>query len=111
MLGLPVIVHLDGKAEPQTFELVDICEGGVRFGGARDDVQIGQRAAFGFIVPGDCACAAEGRVVRVDGGGQFVVVLDQANEVFRRFVNVLDGDESESDPPAATAGAGRGISR
>jgi hypothetical protein len=91
-LGLPVKVHLDGRADPITVELMDIAEGGVRFRAGRDEVRVDQTAAFGFVVPDQRACVAKGRVVRVEGTGEFVLVLEQSNEAFRGFVESLSDE-------------------
>jgi hypothetical protein len=88
-LGLPVKMHLDGDATPMTVELIDIGEQGVRFRLPGDSMQLDQRAAFGFVIPGQHVYVAHGRVVRVDDGGEFVLSLDQANHAFRNFLGSL----------------------
>lgn len=88
-LGLPVKVHLAGRTDPITVELMDIAEGGVRFRALSDEVRLDERAAFGFVLPDQPACMAKGRVVRIDGGGEFVLSLEHANDAFRGFLGSL----------------------
>jgi hypothetical protein len=85
-VGLPVEVHLSGRASPLIVELVDIAKAGVRFRSLGDDpVEIDQQASFTFMVEGSGKCSAEGRVSRVDGT-EFIVILEKANPRFRDFV-------------------------
>jgi hypothetical protein len=88
-LGLPVRLHVSGRDEPLTVELVDIGKGGVRFRALEDGVSVDQRAAFAFVVAGEPVCAASGRVLRVAGGGEFIVSLDEANPAFHAFLKFL----------------------
>jgi PilZ domain len=90
-LGLPVIVHLAGRADPVTVELVDVSAGGGRFRFASADLRLDQHATFGFVVPDQRRCSARGRIVRVDEPGQFAVSLEQANEAFLGFLGLLGG--------------------
>ena len=88
-VGLPVEVHLSGREAPLTVELTDIAAGGVRFRAPSNDVKLDQRAKFMFIAEGRGACAAEGRIIRVDKNGEFIVVLDKTSPDFRAFVAAL----------------------
>jgi hypothetical protein len=88
-VGLPVEIHLAGRDTPLTVELTDIAAGGVRFRALSSDVKTEQRATFMFVVAGRGACAAEGRVTRVDPSGEFIVVLDKTSPDFRAFVSSL----------------------
>jgi hypothetical protein len=88
-LGLPVEIHVDGESEPVVVELVDIAEQGVRFRSVAGGLRLDQRAAFGFVIPGQQACVANGRVVRIEAGGVFVLSLDRSNAAFRGFVGSL----------------------
>jgi hypothetical protein len=88
-VGLPVEIHLSGRDTPLTVELTDIAAGGVRFRALSSDVKIDQRATFMFVVAGRGACAAEGRVTRVDPSGEFIVLLDKTSPDFRAFVSSL----------------------
>jgi len=90
-VGLPVQIHVGGDRAPLTVELVDLAEGGVRFRALGDEgrARVGQRARFTLVLAGQDACTAEGRVVRVQAGGEIIVVLDRTNEAFRAFVASL----------------------
>ena len=88
-VGLPVEVHLSGRPDPVTVELSDIAAGGVRFRAPANDVTLGQRARFMFVVEGSGACAAEGSVTRINPGGEFIVQLDKTSPAFRAFVSSL----------------------
>ena len=93
-IGLPVKVTLAGAADPITVELLDISLKGGRFHAFGDEVRVGQRAAFAFVVPDQGRCLAEGSVARIKRGGEFVVTLDETNDAFRAFVRQL----AEPDP-------------
>jgi hypothetical protein len=75
-------------------ELLDLSESGARFhtleGGA--DVHLADRATFGFVVPGEPSCQAQGSVVRADRTGQFVLALDDTNAAFVGFIRLLEAD-------------------
>ena len=88
-VGLPVEVHLSGRHDPLTVELSDIAAGGVRFRAPANDVALGQRAKFMFVVEGSGACAAEGPITRINPGGEFIVELDKTSPAFRAFVSSL----------------------
>ena len=93
-LGLPVGVRLAGRRTPLMVELVDLSKSGARFhtidGSA--DVHVADRATFGFVVPGEPSCQAQGSVVRADRTGQFVLALDDANDAFVGFIRLLEAD-------------------
>jgi hypothetical protein len=88
-VGLPVQVHLDGRPDAITVELIDLGAGGVRFRALSDEARVEQRAAFTLVVAGGEACAAAGRVLRTHPGGEFIVVLDDVSPAFREFVGSL----------------------
>ena len=88
-IGLPVEVHLSGRLDALTVELSDIAAGGVRFRAPANDVTLGQRAMFMFVVEGSGACAAEGRITRINANGEFIVELDDTSPTFRAFVSSL----------------------
>jgi PilZ domain len=88
-LGLPVGVRLAGRRTPLVVELLDVSESGARFQALGADVHVAERATFGFVVPDQPSCHAEGLVVRADRSGQFVLALDDANEAFVGFVRLL----------------------
>ncbi|HEY7374338.1 MAG TPA: PilZ domain-containing protein [Polyangia bacterium] len=85
-VGLPVEVHISGLAQPLIVELMDIAPGGIRFRALTDQVTLDQRATFKFTAANHGECAAEGKVLRVQPGGVFIVALERANRVFRDFV-------------------------
>ena len=85
-VGLPVEVHISGLTSPLIVELMDIAPGGIRFRSLTDQVRLEQQATFKFHVADHGECAAEGKVLRIQGGGVFIVALERANRVFRDFV-------------------------
>lgn len=85
-VGLPVEVHISGLSAPLIVELMDIAPGGIRFMSLTDQVGLGQVATFKFHVANVGECAAEGKVLRVQPGGVFIVELERANRVYRDFV-------------------------
>jgi hypothetical protein len=85
-VGLPVEVHLSGLATPLIVEIMDIAPGGIRFRALTDQVTLDQRATFKFTAANHGECAAEGKVLRVQPDGVFIVALERANRVFRDFV-------------------------
>jgi hypothetical protein len=95
-LGLPVKLRLAGRAESITVELMDLSEAGGCFRATGDEVHVDDRAAFGFVIPGQRHCVASGRCVRVRASGEFALYFDRANEAFRGFVANLSGQP----PPA-----------
>ena len=108
-LGLPVKLTVLGRANSMIVELMDLSATGGRFRAppeeegvpdkANDEigvqesvkVNVNDRAAFGFVIPGQRHCVASGRVVRVRGAGEFALSLDRANEAFHGFLGVLSG--------------------
>jgi len=85
-VGLPVEVRISGVESPLIVELMDIAPGGIRFRSLTDQVTLDQRATFKFVVADHGECAAEGKVLRIQPGGVFIVALERANRVFRDFV-------------------------
>jgi len=73
-------------------ELLDLSESGARFQTMGENVRVAERATFGFVSPEAPRCHAEGRVLRVDRAGQFVVALDDANEDFVGFIRLLEAE-------------------
>jgi hypothetical protein len=86
LVGLPVEVHISGVAAPLIVELMDLAPGGIRFRSLTDQVALGQVATFKFHVADVGECAAEGKVLRVQPDGVFIVALERANRVYRDFV-------------------------
>src|SRR5450755_2410443 len=91
-LGLPVGVRLAGRRTPLMVELLDVSESGARFRASDAEVRVSDRATFGFVVPDRPSCQAQGLVVRADGGGQFVLALDKANDSFVGFIRLLEAE-------------------
>jgi PilZ domain len=95
-LGLPVGVRLAGRRTPLMVELLDVSESGARFQAADAEVQVADRATFGFVipdlVPDQHSCQAQGAVVRADRSGQFVLALDDTNDAFVGFIRLLEAE-------------------
>ena len=93
-LGLPVGVRLAGRRTPLMVELLDVSESGARFHALDGDaeVHVADRATFGFVVPGEPSCRAQGLVVRADRSGQFVLALDDTNDAFVGFIRLLEAE-------------------
>src|SRR5262245_48473414 len=89
-LGLPVGLRLERRKTPLIVELMDLSKSGARFQTMGDEVRVADRATFGFVSPEAPRCHAEGRVLRVDRAGQFVVALDDTNEDFVGFIRLLE---------------------
>jgi hypothetical protein len=49
-------------------------------------LRLDQEAAFGFVIPGQHVCVANGRVVRLGQDGEFVLSVDRANDAFHGFL-------------------------
>lgn len=90
-LGLPVMIHPEGPDESLTVELVDIALRSARFRTEGRALSVDQRASFGFVIAGQMPCVATGRVLRVAGGGEFVLAVERANPAFHSFVGSLGG--------------------
>jgi hypothetical protein len=89
ILGLPVGLRIGRRKTPLIVELLDVSESGARFQTMGDEVRVADRATFGFVSPEAPRCHAEGRVLRVDRAGQFVVAFDDANDDFVGFIRLL----------------------
>jgi hypothetical protein len=110
-LALPVNVHVAWRNAPVTVQLIDIGRDGARFrfisepskgseppamgfgGGpasapraSTGPMRLEQEAAFGFVIPGQHVCVANGRVVRVGDDGEFVLSVDRANDAFHGYL-------------------------
>lgn len=88
-LGLPVRVHLAGKSDPITAEVVDLSARGGRFRCLDEIVHVNQAASFAFVLPDQKHCIAEGLVIRADDTGEFAVKLSNANRAYLGFVGGL----------------------
>jgi len=70
-------------------EIVDVSAGGLRLRSLGHEMRVAERATLHFLLPDRDACVAGGRVTRIDGRGEFVLVLDESNNAFRRFLASL----------------------
>jgi hypothetical protein len=84
-----VKLQVAGRAGPIIVEIVDLSAGGLRLRALGDEVRLAQRATLGFVLADQRACAAAGRVTRVERGGAFVLALDETNDAFRGFLASL----------------------
>jgi hypothetical protein len=85
-LALPVNVHVAWRNAPVTVQLIDIGRDGARFKSLTGPMRLEQEAAFGFVIPGQHVCVANGRVVRVGEDGEFVLSVDRANDAFHGYL-------------------------
>lgn len=85
-LALPVNVHVAWRNAPVTVQLIDIGRDGARFRSPTGPMRLEQEAAFGFVIPGQHVCVANGRVVRLGDDGEFVLSVDRANDAFHGFL-------------------------
>ncbi len=92
LLGLPVDLRLERRVTPLMVELLDVSKSGARFQTMGDEVRVADRAKFGFVIPERPTCHAEGRVVRVDRSGQFVLAFDDTNDDFLGFIRLLEAE-------------------
>lgn len=87
-LGLPVTLHMSGRARALTVEIVDLSRGGVRLLAPDESFRVGERGSLHFVLSEGRACAAEGRVLRIDQSGM-VLALEEANSAFLEFLAAL----------------------
>ena len=88
-LGLPVGVHLAGRPNPITVELLDLSVSGGRFRGLGEKVGVAETAIVAFVSQDQKRCYAEGKVVRADGSGEFALRIEKRNDAFAAFVSQL----------------------
>lgn len=88
-LGLPVGVHIAGRAAPITVELLDLSATGGRFRALEDKVCLDETATVSFVLDDQRRCQAEGQVVRADPSGEFAIRLNRANPAFAEFIRQL----------------------
>src|SRR3954471_9910308 len=88
-LGVPVRVHLADR-RAMTLELIEVSAGGGSFRALAERPGLGQRTAFGFVMPDQSICLARGRVIRVESRA-FAVELDDMNAAFRGFLGDVSG--------------------
>jgi len=91
-LGVPVNLHIGGRANPVVVEIVDIGARGARFRAETPPLRVEEEAAFGFVSNGQDMqhiCVTNGRVLRVGGDGDFVLSVERANAAFHSFLESL----------------------
>jgi hypothetical protein len=88
-LGLPVGVHLAGRPDPITVELLDLSVSGGRFRCVGETVAVAETAIVAFVSQDQKRCFAEGKVVRADVSGEFAVRIEKRNDAFAAFVRQL----------------------
>jgi hypothetical protein len=99
-----VVIHVEARNESLTVEVVDIAPRGVRFRSAGRALALDERVSFGFVTPGPLSCVANGYVMRVDHGDEFVLAIDRANPAFHTFVGALGGTSDAADARESTVG-------
>ncbi len=82
-------LQVTGQAASIIVEIVDVSAGGLRLRSLGEVVRVAQRATLRFVLSDQRACAASGRVMRVERGGVFVLTLDETNDAFRGFLASL----------------------
>ena len=90
-IGLPVRVHVDGMDRSLLAELADVSATGCFLRGAdiaRATV-LGDRVAFGFVLPTLEVGLVRGRVVRRSMGDGLGMVIEQANSPFDELLGTL----------------------
>jgi PilZ domain len=85
-----VRVRFEERDHALLVELIDISKSGARFVAPVGDVRVADHVAFGFVMPDRLDCYAKGQVVRVDHAGHFVLALDDANDAFVGFIQLLE---------------------
>ena len=86
---MSINLHIGGRPQPVTVEIVDIGARGARFRATPAPVQIEEEAAFGFVSRDQHICVANGRVLRIGGNGDFVLSVERANAAFHSFLESL----------------------
>ena len=88
-LGLPVTLHVVGRAQPITVEIVDVSAGGIRLRALEDPLRVGERASLHFVLPEKRNCKAGGVIARAERRNESVLILDETNDAFRAFIASL----------------------
>jgi hypothetical protein len=90
-IGLPVRVHVDGMDRSLLAELADISATGCFLRGAEiaRATVLGDRVAFGFVLPTLEVGLVRGRVVRRSPGDGLGLVIEQANSPFDELLGSL----------------------
>jgi hypothetical protein len=90
-IGLPVRVHVDGMDRSLLAELSDVSATGCFLRGTEIALatSLGDRLAFGFVLPSLEVGLVRGRVVRRTSGDGLGVVIEQANSPFDELLGSL----------------------
>jgi hypothetical protein len=88
-LGLPVELHVAGRAQPVIVEVVDVSAGGVRLRALESAVKVAEQATLRFLLPGGKPCVAVGQVARVEKEREIILILKRANPAFKSFLASL----------------------
>jgi PilZ domain len=90
-VGLPVRVHIDGMDQATLAELTDVSATGCYLSNQEISflIALGDRVAFGFVLPSRRVGLVRGRVVRRTPGQGLAVAIEQANEPFDELLGTL----------------------
>jgi hypothetical protein len=90
-VGLPVRVQVDGIATASLAELLDVSATGCFLRNQEMSflIALGDRVAFGFVLPSRGVGLVRGRVVRRIPGEGLAVAIEQANEPFDELLGSL----------------------
>jgi hypothetical protein len=90
-VGLPVRVQIDGASPATLAELTDVSATGcfLRHQEMSFLTSLGDRVAFGFVLPSRGVGLVRGRVVRTIPGEGVAVAIEQANEPFDELLGTL----------------------
>jgi hypothetical protein len=90
-VGLPVRVQIDGIAHATLAELTDVSATGCFLRNQEMSflIALGDRVAFGFVLPSRGVGLVRGRVVRRTPGEGLAVAIEQANEPFDELLGTL----------------------
>jgi hypothetical protein len=90
-VGLPVRVQVDGLGHATLAELTDVSATGcfLRNPEMSFAADLGDRLAFGFVLPSRGVGLVRGRVVRRAPGEGLAVAIEQANEPFDELLGTL----------------------
>ena len=90
-VGLPVRVQVDGIDHATLAELTDVSATGcfLRHQEMSFLIALGDRVAFGFVLPSRGVGLVRGRVVRRTPGEGLAVAIEQANEPFDELLGTL----------------------
>jgi hypothetical protein len=90
-IGLPVRVHVDGMDRSLLAELADVSATGCFLRGSEivRATELGDRVAFGFVLPSLEVGLVRGRVVRRMAGDGLGMIIEHANSPFDELLGSL----------------------